>query len=224
MVVGPCACRNLSCVPLLLSLNTLKTHSDLYAYKPSQRYVSHLSKRMAMGNANHLMTSTRRHRFSCKDGWLALSSACPRRWTSRTIFDACFRVSAYRRLTTYPDLPSCWNRFRGGSPLVDHPGTQHLQLALSAITDAYGKNAEHVDKMRGCAKVVQVMLRTWSGKRLITSVVYDEGDLAQGLCIIAWTTCARFVQLLIPYVYLLLKLGCIISPSWSFGPNGFRRT
>ncbi|KAF8627432.1 hypothetical protein AX17_006246 [Amanita inopinata Kibby_2008] len=38
-----------------------------------------------------------------------------------------------------------------------------LELALSAITDAYGKASEHVDRMRGCAKVIQLMLRTWSG-------------------------------------------------------------
>ncbi|KAF8349461.1 Rapamycin-insensitive companion of mTOR, N-term-domain-containing protein [Amanita rubescens] len=43
-----------------------------------------------------------------------------------------------------------------------HVGTD-LELALSPITDAYGKGAEHVGKMRGCAKVVQMMLRTWSG-------------------------------------------------------------
>ena len=177
-----------------------------------------------MGNANHFIISTRRHWFSRKDGRLTLSFACPRRRSGRTIFDACFCVSAYRRLATYPNLPSCWNGFRGESLLSDHPGTQHLQLALSAITDAYGKSAEHVDKMRGCAKVVQVMLRTWSGKRLITSVVYDEGDLAQGLCIIAWTTCAQFVQLLIPYVYHLLKLGCIVFRQGGVLTNDFRRT
>ncbi|KAF8631052.1 hypothetical protein AX15_002660 [Amanita polypyramis BW_CC] len=54
--------------------------------------------------------------------------------------------------------------------IMDSPRTRvyfrvgtDLELALSAITDAYGKGPEHVDKMRGCAKVVQVMLRTWSG-------------------------------------------------------------
>jgi rapamycin-insensitive companion of mTOR len=37
-------------------------------------------------------------------------------------------------------------------------------MALSAVTDAYGKGPDHVDRMRGCAKVIQLMLRTWSGK------------------------------------------------------------
>ncbi|KAF8895478.1 Rapamycin-insensitive companion of mTOR, N-term-domain-containing protein [Infundibulicybe gibba] len=38
-----------------------------------------------------------------------------------------------------------------------------LEMALSAVTDAYGKGTDHADRMRGCAKVVQLMLRTWSG-------------------------------------------------------------
>lgn len=37
-------------------------------------------------------------------------------------------------------------------------------MALSAITDAYGKGPDHTERMRGCAKVAQLMLRTWSGK------------------------------------------------------------
>lgn len=36
-------------------------------------------------------------------------------------------------------------------------------MALIAITDAYGKPSDHAARMRGCAKVVQLMLRTWSG-------------------------------------------------------------
>ncbi|KAF8890018.1 Rapamycin-insensitive companion of mTOR, N-term-domain-containing protein [Gymnopilus junonius] len=54
--------------------------------------------------------------------------------------------------------------------LVDCPRTRayiqvgtDLEMALSAITDAYGKGPDHADRMRGCAKVVQLMLRTWSG-------------------------------------------------------------
>ena len=37
------------------------------------------------------------------------------------------------------------------------------EMALSAITDAYGKGPDHAERMRGCTKVVQLMLRTWSG-------------------------------------------------------------
>lgn len=54
--------------------------------------------------------------------------------------------------------------------IVDSPRTRvyfrigiDLELALSAITDAYGKGSDHADRMRGCAKVVQMMLRSWSG-------------------------------------------------------------
>ncbi|KAF8798977.1 hypothetical protein BYT27DRAFT_7236610 [Phlegmacium glaucopus] len=54
--------------------------------------------------------------------------------------------------------------------LVDSPRTRayiqvgtDLEMAFSAITDAYGKGPDHADRMRGCAKVVQLMLRTWSG-------------------------------------------------------------
>ncbi|KAL0961199.1 hypothetical protein HGRIS_006168 [Hohenbuehelia grisea] len=43
-----------------------------------------------------------------------------------------------------------------------HVGTD-LELALSAVMDAYGKPSDHVDRMRSCIKVIQVMLRTWSG-------------------------------------------------------------
>lgn len=43
-----------------------------------------------------------------------------------------------------------------------HLGTD-LEIALSAITDAYGKGADHADRMRSCTKTIQLMLRTWSG-------------------------------------------------------------
>ncbi|EGN98236.1 hypothetical protein SERLA73DRAFT_169260 [Serpula lacrymans var. lacrymans S7.3] len=43
-----------------------------------------------------------------------------------------------------------------------HLGTD-LEIALSAVTDAYGKGPDHADRMRGCARVIQLMLRTWSG-------------------------------------------------------------
>ncbi|KAG9227446.1 hypothetical protein PTI98_010973 [Pleurotus ostreatus] len=38
-----------------------------------------------------------------------------------------------------------------------------LELALSAVTDAYGKPPDHITRMRGCIKIIQLMLRTWSG-------------------------------------------------------------
>ncbi|KAJ8516654.1 hypothetical protein ONZ45_g6075 [Pleurotus djamor] len=38
-----------------------------------------------------------------------------------------------------------------------------LELALSAVTDAYGQPPDHISRMRGCIKVIQLMLRTWSG-------------------------------------------------------------
>jgi rapamycin-insensitive companion of mTOR len=41
---------------------------------------------------------------------------------------------------------------------------------LSGITDAYGKGEDHADKMKACAKIVQVMLRTWSGATLQSNV------------------------------------------------------
>ncbi|KAG1745997.1 Rapamycin-insensitive companion of mTOR, N-term-domain-containing protein [Suillus paluster] len=43
-----------------------------------------------------------------------------------------------------------------------HLGTD-LEIALSAITDAYGKGTDHADRMRSCTKIIQLMLRTWSG-------------------------------------------------------------
>ncbi|KAG1750937.1 Rapamycin-insensitive companion of mTOR, N-term-domain-containing protein [Suillus occidentalis] len=43
-----------------------------------------------------------------------------------------------------------------------HLGTD-LEIALSVITDAYGKGADHADRMRSCTKIIQLMLRTWSG-------------------------------------------------------------
>ncbi|KII86754.1 hypothetical protein PLICRDRAFT_43412 [Plicaturopsis crispa FD-325 SS-3] len=43
-----------------------------------------------------------------------------------------------------------------------HVGTD-LEIAISAVTDAYGKGPDHADRMRGCARIIQLMLRTWSG-------------------------------------------------------------
>ncbi|KAG5651654.1 hypothetical protein H0H81_007934 [Sphagnurus paluster] len=57
--------------------------------------------------------------------------------------------------------------------IVDSPRTRiylrvgmDLELALAAVTDAYGKGPEHADRMRSCIKVIQSMLRTWSGMSL----------------------------------------------------------
>ncbi|TRM64014.1 Rapamycin-insensitive companion of mTOR, middle domain-containing protein [Schizophyllum amplum] len=54
--------------------------------------------------------------------------------------------------------------------IVDSPKTRSylrlgfdLEIALTAVTDSYGKGTDHADRMRGCAKVVQLMLRSWSG-------------------------------------------------------------
>ncbi|KAL0580619.1 hypothetical protein V5O48_001349 [Marasmius crinis-equi] len=38
-----------------------------------------------------------------------------------------------------------------------------LEIALSPLTDAYGKGPDHAERMKSCVKVVQLMLRTWSG-------------------------------------------------------------
>ncbi|KAI0789744.1 Rapamycin-insensitive companion of mTOR, N-term-domain-containing protein [Abortiporus biennis] len=43
-----------------------------------------------------------------------------------------------------------------------NPGTD-LEMALSGVTDAYGKGADYVDRMRGSIKIIASMLRTWSG-------------------------------------------------------------
>ena len=37
------------------------------------------------------------------------------------------------------------------------------QIALSGITDAYGKGVEHSERVKGCTRIVTSMLRTWSG-------------------------------------------------------------
>ncbi|KAJ7069741.1 Rapamycin-insensitive companion of mTOR, N-term-domain-containing protein [Mycena amicta] len=54
--------------------------------------------------------------------------------------------------------------------IVDSPRTRaylqvgaDLEMAFSAVTDAYGKGPDHEDRMRGCTKVIQLMLRSWSG-------------------------------------------------------------
>ncbi|KIY45635.1 hypothetical protein FISHEDRAFT_66904 [Fistulina hepatica ATCC 64428] len=54
--------------------------------------------------------------------------------------------------------------------IVDVPRTRaylcigsDLEIALSTVTDSYGKGADHADKIRACSKVIHIMLRTWSG-------------------------------------------------------------
>ncbi|KAJ7505263.1 Rapamycin-insensitive companion of mTOR, N-term-domain-containing protein [Mycena galericulata] len=54
--------------------------------------------------------------------------------------------------------------------IVDSPRTRaylqvgaDLEMAFSAVTDAYGKGPDHAERMRGCTKVIQLMLRSWSG-------------------------------------------------------------
>lgn len=54
--------------------------------------------------------------------------------------------------------------------IVDSPRTRaylsvgtDIEMALSAITDAYGKPVDQRDKIKACSKVVQLILRTWSG-------------------------------------------------------------
>lgn len=37
-------------------------------------------------------------------------------------------------------------------------------MALSGVTDAYGKGTEHADRMRATTKIIASMLRTWSGE------------------------------------------------------------
>ncbi|KAJ3825070.1 Rapamycin-insensitive companion of mTOR, N-term-domain-containing protein [Lentinula raphanica] len=43
-----------------------------------------------------------------------------------------------------------------------HVGTD-LEIVLTAVTDAYGKGPEHAERMKSCTRVIQLMLRTWSG-------------------------------------------------------------
>ncbi|KAF7298974.1 hypothetical protein MIND_00845600 [Mycena indigotica] len=54
--------------------------------------------------------------------------------------------------------------------IIDSPRTRaylqvgaDLEMAFSAVTDAYGKGPDHEDRMRGCTKIIQLMLRSWSG-------------------------------------------------------------
>lgn len=34
---------------------------------------------------------------------------------------------------------------------------------MSGVTDAYGKDAEYADKLKGACKMITCMLRTWGG-------------------------------------------------------------
>jgi rapamycin-insensitive companion of mTOR len=71
------------------------------------------------------------------------------------------------------DSPRTRAYLRVGGDLEVRPGfhfensslhlATRLQIALSAVTDAYGKGPDHTERIRGCARVIQSMLRTWSG-------------------------------------------------------------
>ena len=59
-------------------------------------------------------------------------------------------------------------------------------MTLAGITDAYGKGPDHTDKMRGTAKLIVSMLRTWSGAncsgqmspvRQLTFLLYHRLDV-----------------------------------------------
>ncbi|KAF9221011.1 hypothetical protein BS17DRAFT_786363, partial [Gyrodon lividus] len=54
--------------------------------------------------------------------------------------------------------------------IIDSPRTRaylrlgiDVEIALLAVTDAYGRGPDHAERMRSCTKVIQLMLRTWSG-------------------------------------------------------------
>ncbi|KAG9315833.1 Rapamycin-insensitive companion of mTOR, N-term-domain-containing protein [Chiua virens] len=54
--------------------------------------------------------------------------------------------------------------------IIDSPRTRaylrlgiDVEIALLAVTDAYGRGPDHADRMRSCTKVIELMLRTWSG-------------------------------------------------------------
>ncbi|KIK95059.1 hypothetical protein PAXRUDRAFT_141598 [Paxillus rubicundulus Ve08.2h10] len=54
--------------------------------------------------------------------------------------------------------------------IMDSPRTRaylrlgiDVEIALLAVTDAYGRGPDHAERMRSCTKVIQLILRTWSG-------------------------------------------------------------
>ncbi|KAF8918988.1 Rapamycin-insensitive companion of mTOR, N-term-domain-containing protein [Mucidula mucida] len=54
--------------------------------------------------------------------------------------------------------------------IIDSPRTRSyftvgtdLEIALSPITDAYGKGPDHAERMKSSTKIIQGMLRSWSG-------------------------------------------------------------
>ena len=50
-----------------------------------------------------------------------------------------------------------------------HPGTD-LEIALSGITDAYGKGVGHKKQMQATAKVIATIMRTWSGESFVPAL------------------------------------------------------
>ncbi|KAN0087521.1 Rapamycin-insensitive companion of mTOR, N-term domain containing protein [Tylopilus felleus] len=54
--------------------------------------------------------------------------------------------------------------------IIDSPRTRaylrlgvDVEIAFLAVTDAYGRGSDHAERMRSCTKVIELMLRTWSG-------------------------------------------------------------
>lgn len=96
------------------------------------------------------------------------------------------------------DLPRTRSYLRPGSDLEVRSqqvpsasvALRHLQMALTGITDAYGKGHEYSDRMRACTRVVVMMLRTWSGLcqfRALWNSLTTISSL-QALSISAWIT------------------------------------
>ncbi|KAH9912683.1 Rapamycin-insensitive companion of mTOR, middle domain-containing protein [Epithele typhae] len=54
--------------------------------------------------------------------------------------------------------------------IIDSPQTRaylepgmDIEIAFTGITDAYGKSIEHMERVKGCARIFSSMLRSWSG-------------------------------------------------------------
>lgn len=64
--------------------------------------------------------------------------------------------------------------------LLSTPPDSYLQIALTGLTDAYGKGAAHAEQMRASSRVVATMLRSWSGE-CITVALTTVANAAEGL-------------------------------------------
>lgn len=49
-------------------------------------------------------------------------------------------------------------------PLLLRSYGLYQQMAFTPVTDSYGKGPDQTARMRHCTRVVQMMLRTWSGR------------------------------------------------------------